>query len=93
MQRTWAIRIISVVCRFQNADPAVQATSKQSLMTGCASTATLIVLSAISSKKGAAVDHLIWVGNTLLPRGLVFGVGFAIAVALIGAFVILTDQR
>ena len=36
---------------------------------------------------------LIWVGNTLLPRGLVYTVMVVIAIAVVFAFVILTDGR
>lgn len=35
-------------------------------------------------------DALIWIGNTLLPRGLVFGVAGAILLIIIATFVILT---
>lgn len=38
------------------------------------------------------MGELIWVGNTLLPRGLVFAVIGTIVVAIIGAFVVLTDD-
>lgn len=39
------------------------------------------------------MGDLIWVGNTLLPRGLVWGVGIIIALIVIGAFTVLTDDR
>jgi hypothetical protein len=38
------------------------------------------------------MGDLIWVGNTLLPRGLVWGVGIIIALVVIGAFTVLTDE-
>ena len=41
----------------------------------------------------ASMGDLIWVGNTLLPRGLVWGVGIIIALIVIGAFTVLTDDR
>ena len=36
---------------------------------------------------------LIWVGNTLLPRGVGFGAAAVIALTAIIAFVYLTDER
>lgn len=36
---------------------------------------------------------LIWIGNTLYPRWFVFLVVGVILVAVVGGFVILTDQR
>ena len=36
---------------------------------------------------------LIWVGNTLLPRGVVFGVAAVIALMIFIVFVSLTDER
>jgi hypothetical protein len=39
------------------------------------------------------MDDLIWIGNTLVPRGLAFLAMFMVAIIVIGAFVILTDDR
>ncbi len=36
---------------------------------------------------------LIWIGNTLLPRGVVYGAAAIIALAVIAIFTILTDDR
>jgi hypothetical protein len=36
------------------------------------------------------MNDLIWVGNTLLPRGLVFAVMGVVALAVIGTFVYFT---
>jgi hypothetical protein len=36
------------------------------------------------------MGELIWVGNTLLPRGLVIAVAAIVAIAVIGAFTWLT---
>ena len=36
---------------------------------------------------------LIWIGNTLLPRGLVFGVAAIVVLVVIGTFTVLTDDR
>ena len=38
------------------------------------------------------MGDLIWVGNYLLPRGLVFGVGFIIVLVVISTFVVLTKE-
>ena len=39
------------------------------------------------------MGDLIWVGNTLLPRGLVFGVAAIVVLVVIIAFTVLTDDR
>lgn len=39
------------------------------------------------------MGDLIWIGNTLLPRGLVLGVAFIIVLLVIGTFIALTDDR
>lgn len=39
------------------------------------------------------MGDLIWIGNTLYPRGLVFGVAFIIVLVVVGAFTVLTDDR
>ena len=39
------------------------------------------------------MGDLIWVGNTLLPRGLVFGVAFIVVLVVVGTFTVLTDDR
>ena len=36
---------------------------------------------------------LIWIGNTLLPRGVVFGAAAVIALMIIIVFVYITDER
>lgn len=38
------------------------------------------------------MGDLIWIGNTLLPRGLVIAVAGGIVLALIVAFVIVTED-
>lgn len=39
------------------------------------------------------MDDLIWVGNTLIPRSVVFGVAALIALALIGLWTWLTPNN
>ena len=39
------------------------------------------------------MGDLIWIGNTLLPRGLVYGVVGVVVLAVIMGFVVLTDER
>lgn len=38
------------------------------------------------------MGDLIWIGNTLLPRGLVFVVAGVVVLAVITAYVVLTDR-
>lgn len=38
------------------------------------------------------MNELIWIGNTLLPRWLVFGAAFVLVVVLVAIFVIATDD-
>lgn len=40
--------------------------------------------------RDGVMNDLIWVGNTLLPRGIVFAAIGVIALAVIGVFVYLT---
>ncbi len=39
------------------------------------------------------MGNLIWIGNTLLPRGFVFLAAGILMVILVGLYVYLTDER